>query len=104
MMAVSELRNYLEHGNIKNSVNYPDCDMGRRGNNTRIVLLHHNIPNMIGQFTRILAADNMNIADLTNKSKGSYAYTMIDIDSEVPEQVIEDLKQVGDVLKVRVIQ
>ena len=104
MMAVNELRNYLEHGNIKNSVNYPDCDMGRRGNNTRIVLLHHNIPNMIGQFTRILAADNMNIADLTNKSKGSYAYTMIDIDSEVPEQVVEDLKKVGDVLKVRVIQ
>ena len=59
---------------------------------------------MIGQFTRILAADNMNIADLTNKSKGSYAYTMIDIDSEVPEQVVEDLKKVGDVLRVRVIQ
>ena len=78
--------------------------MGRRGDNTRIVLLHHNIPNMIGQFTKILAADNMNIADLTNKSKGSYAYTMIDIDSEVPSQVIEDLKKVGDVLKVRVIQ
>lgn len=103
-MAVKELRDYLENGNIKNSVNYPNCDMGRRGDNTRIVLLHHNIPNMIGQFTKILAADNMNIADLTNKSKGSYAYTMIDIDSEVPSQVIEDLKKVGDVLKVRVIQ
>jgi D-3-phosphoglycerate dehydrogenase len=61
-MAVKQLRDYLENGNIKNSVNYPNCDMGRRGNNTRIVLLHHNIPNMIGQFTRILAADNMNIA------------------------------------------
>lgn len=103
-MAVKEIRNYLENGNIRNSVNYPDCDMGRRGNNTRIVLLHHNIPNMIGQFTKILAADNMNIADLTNKSKGSYAYTMIDIDSEVPDQVIEDLKKVGDVLKVRRIR
>ncbi|MGN1266565.1 MAG: phosphoglycerate dehydrogenase [Dorea sp.] len=104
IMAVKQIRDYLEHGNIKNSVNYPDCDMGYRGNNTRIVLLHHNIPNMIGQFTKILAADNMNIADLTNKSKGSYAYTMIDIDSEVPSQVVEDLKKVGDVLKVRVIQ
>ncbi len=103
-MAVKQLRNYLEHGNIKNSVNYPDCDMERRGNNTRIVLLHHNVPNMIGQFTKILAADNMNIADLKNTSKGSYAYTMIDIDSEVPEQVIEDLKKVGEVLRVRVIQ
>ncbi len=104
VMAAKQIRNYLEHGNIKNSVNYPDCDMGYRGKNSRILLLHHNIPNMIGQFTKILAADNMNIADLMNKSKGSYAYTMIDIDSEVPMQVVEDLKKVGDVLKVRIIQ
>lgn len=103
-MAVKQIRNYLENGNIKNSVNYPDCDMGYRGENTRIVLLHHNIPNMLGQFTKILAEDNMNIADLSNKSKGEYAYTMIDIDSEVPADVIEDLKKVKDVLRVRVIE
>lgn len=102
-MAVKELMNYLENGNIKNSVNYPDCDMGLRGNNTRILLLHHNVPNMIGQFTKILARDNMNIADLTNKSKGKYAYTMIDVDSEVPEGVAEELRQVNNVLRVRVI-
>ena len=104
IMAAKQIRDYLENGNIKNSVNYPNCDMGYKGNNTRLLLLHHNIPNMIGQFTKILAADNMNIADLTNKSKGAYAYTMIDIDSEVPDQVVEDLKKVGDVLKVRVIR
>lgn len=103
VMAVKELRNYLENGNIRNSVNYPDCDMGLRGENTRILLLHHNIPNMIGQFTKILAMDNMNIADLTNKSKGKYAYTMIDIDSPVPAGVIDELCTVGDVLKVRVL-
>lgn len=103
-MAVREIRNYLENGNIKNSVNYPDCDMGCRGENTRIVLLHHNIPNMLGQFTKILAEDNMNIADLSNKSKGEYAYTMIDIDSEVPEEVVEDLRRIKDVLRVRVIE
>lgn len=103
VMAVKELRNYLENGNIRNSVNYPDCDMGLRGENTRILLLHHNIPNMIGQFTKILAMDNMNIADLTNKSKGKYAYTMIDIDSPVPEGVIDELRTVGDVLKIRVL-
>ena len=103
VMAVKELRNYLENGNIRNSVNYPDCDMGLRGENTRILLLHHNIPNMIGQFTKILAMDNMNIADLTNKSKGKYAYTMIDIDSSVPEGVIDELRTVGDVLKIRVL-
>lgn len=103
VMAVKELRNYLENGNIRNSVNYPDCDMGLKGENTRILLLHHNIPNMIGQFTKILAMDNMNIADLTNKSKGKYAYTMIDIDSPVPAGVIDELRKVGDVLKIRVI-
>ena len=103
VMAVKELRNYLENGNIRNSVNYPDCDMGLKGEHTRILLLHHNIPNMIGQFTKILAMDNMNIADLTNKSKGKYAYTMIDIDSPVPAGVIDELRKVGDVLKIRVI-
>ena len=102
-MAVKQLRNYLENGNICNSVNYPDCDMGLRGENTRIVLLHHTVPNMIGQFTKILADDNMNIADMTNKSKGGYAYTMIDIDSEVPDRVAEDLRKVKEVLRVRVI-
>ncbi len=103
VMAASQIKNYLENGNIKNSVNYPDCDMGLRGNNTRILLLHHNVPNMIGQFTKILADDNMNIADLTNKSKGKYAYTMIDIDSAVSENVIKDLGTVEEVLRIRVI-
>ena len=103
-MAVAEVRNYLENGNIQHSVNYPDCDMGVNGENTRITLLHHNVPNMIGQFTKILADDNMNIADMTNKSKGEYAYTMIDIDSDVTDSVIEDLTKVKDVLRVRVIR
>ena len=101
--AVAKLRDYLENGNITNSVNYPNCEMGRQANTTRIVLLHHNVPNMIGQFTRILARDNMNIADLSNKSKGEYAYTMIDIDNDVPESVAEDLRKVGEVLRVRII-
>lgn len=103
-MAAKEIRSYLEHGNIRHSVNYPDSDMGFKGENTRILLLHHNIPNMLGQFTRILAEDNINIADLSNKSKGGYAYTMIDIDSEITQEAIEELKAVKDVLKVRVIR
>ena len=98
-MAVKEVMDYLENGNIKHSVNYPDCDMGLRGDKTRILVLHHNVPNMIGQISAILAKDNMNIADLTNKSKGKYAYTMID----VPDGVVEELKQIGEVLRVRVI-
>ena len=103
VMAAKQLKDYLENGNIKNSVNYPDCDMGIRGENTRLLLLHHNVPNMIGQFTTILAKDNMNIADLTNKSKGKYAYTMIDIDSPAPAGVVEELKAVGEVLRVRIL-
>ena len=103
VMAAKQLKDYLENGNIKNSVNYPDCDMGIRGENTRLLLLHHNVPNMIGQFTTILAKDNMNIADLTDKSKGKYAYTMIDIDSPVPASVVEELKAVGEVLRVRIL-
>lgn len=103
-MAVRQVKDYLENGNIHNSVNYPNCDMGMRGENTRILILHRNVPNMIGQFTKILADDNMNIADMTNKSKGKYAYTMIDIDSEVPERVEQDLENVKEVLRVRVIR
>lgn len=102
-MAVRQLMEYLEYGNIKNSVNYPDCDMGKPGGNKRIVLLHYNKPNMLGQFTKILADDNMNIADLSNKSKGAYAYTMIDIDSDIPANVEKDLRNIEGVLRVRVL-
>lgn len=102
-MAVRELMDYLEYGNIKNSVNYPDCDMGMPGDNKRIVLLHYNKPNMLGQFTKILADGNMNIADLSNKSKGAYAYTMIDIDSDIPANVERDLRNIKGVLRVRVL-
>lgn len=102
-MAVKELVNFLENGNIKNSVNYPNCDMGLRGEHTRITILHRNIPNMIGQFTTILAEDGINIDNMTNKSRGAYAYTMVDADDEVTGNVVADLKAVEGVLGVRVI-
>ena len=98
-----EITDYLENGNIKHSVNYPDCDMGLRGDKTRILVLHHNVPNMIGQFTALLAKDNVNIDDMTNKSRGSYAYTMIDVDNDVTEDVVKGLEMIESVLKVRVI-
>ena len=100
-MAAKELRNYLENGNIKNSVNYPDSDMGLRGDHTRILLLHHNIPNMLGQFTKFLRKIYQ-YRRSSNKSKGGYAYTMIDIDTPMPDSVVDELKAVGDVLRVRV--
>lgn len=101
-MAVKQLKNFLENGNIVNSVNFPTCDMGER-DKTRITILHKNIPNMIGQFTTLLANDNVNIEDMTNKSRGSYAYTMIDVDSEVNGEVAADLEAIEGVLRVRVI-
>ena len=101
-MAVQELRDFLENGNITHSVNYPDCDMGVP-DKTRITILHRNVPNMLGQFTAVLAADMINIADMTNKSRGGYAYTVIDVDTEVGENVVKDLEGVEGVCQVRVI-
>lgn len=102
-MAVKEVIEFLENGNIRNSVNYPNCDMGVRGEYTRITIMHRNVPNMIGQFSAILADDGINIANMTNKSKNAYAYTMIDVENEITEDIVQDLKQVNDVLRVRVI-
>ena len=101
-MAVQELRDFLENGNITHSVNYPDCDMGVP-DKTRITILHRNVPNMLGQFTAVLAADMINIADMTNKSRVGYAYTVIDVDTEVGENVVKDLEGVEGVCRVRVI-
>ena len=102
-MAVKEVMGFLENGNIRNSVNYPNCDMGLRGAYTRITIMHRNVPNMIGQFSTILAEDGINIANMTNKSRNAYAYTMIDVENEVTDEIVEDLKKVKEVLRVRVI-
>ena len=103
-MAVKEVMDFLENGNIHNSVNYPNCDMGYRGDKTRITILHHNVPNMIGQFTTLLAEAGVNISDMTNKSKKEYAYTMIDIEGGLNEEIKEKLGTIKDVLRVRVIE
>lgn len=102
-MAVKEVMDFLENGNIRNSVNYPNCDMGIHAAGTRITILHRNVPNMIGQFTAILAAENVNITNMTNKSRGGYAYTMIDTDTEISDGLTQQLRGVEEVLKVRII-
>lgn len=102
-MAVKEVIEFLENGNIRNSVNYPNCEMGLRGEHTRITIMHRNVPNMIGQFSAILAEDGINIANMTNKSKGAYAYTMIDVENEITPDILADIQGVNDVLRVRVI-
>ena len=104
VMAVKEVRDFLENGNIKNSVNFPNCDMGICGAVGRITICHQNIPNMISQFTKILGSEGLNIADMTNKSRGSYAYTIIDLESAASREALDELKAIEGVSKVRVIK
>lgn len=103
-MAVKEIMEYLENGNIKNSVNYPNCDMGVCNTAGRITVLHKNIANMITQFTAVLGEAGINITDMTNKSRGEYAYTMMDIESNVGTEIVEALKKIDGVFRVRVVK
>lgn len=104
MMAVKEIVDYLENGNIHNSVNYPTCDMGICSSVCRIAINHKNIKNMIGQFTTILGEADMNIAHMANQSKGEYAYTLIDLDTPVTQGVVDQMKAVEGVLKIRILK
>ena len=103
-MAVDELRDYLENGNIKNSVNYPSCDMGVCTAGGRVCIFHKNQPSMITQFTQILGASDVNIAGMANKSKKEVAYTLIDFDSPADKELVKKLAEVKDVYRVRVIK
>jgi D-3-phosphoglycerate dehydrogenase / 2-oxoglutarate reductase len=101
-MAVNQIKNFLEYGNIKNSVNFPDCEMEPTGRR-RITVANSNVPNMVGQITTLLAAEKINIADMINKSKRDYAYNIIDVDGEIHGSISDKLKAVTGVVMVRVI-
>ena len=104
VMAVKELRNFIENGNIVNSVNYPNCDLGEASGAARITVHHKNLPNMIGQLTAILAADGHNISNMLNKSKGEWAYSMFDMEKKAPtEETIKKMEQIDGVVRVRVL-
>ncbi|GAA4297536.1 phosphoglycerate dehydrogenase [Anaerocolumna aminovalerica] len=103
VMAVKQLKQYMETGTIKNSVNYPNCDAGALPSGKRITINHKNIPNMLTQFTGVLSSENINISNLINKSKGDYAYTVIDIEEELSAAIEEKISEIEGVLKVRVI-
>lgn len=103
-MAVEEMMDYLENGNIRNSVNYPACDMGVCKVTGRLAVHHRNIPNMIGQITGAVAACGVNISDMTNKSRDKYAYTLLDLESPVDETTLEKLRNIEGVLRVRVVK
>ena len=100
-MAVEELQDYLDNGNIHHSVNFPDTDMGVCQAGGRIGILHRNVPNMLGQVTKALGDVGINIDGLQNKSKGAYAYTLMDIDQHLTEEGLESLAKIEGILRVR---
>lgn len=104
VMAVKEIRDYLENGNIVNSVNYPACSLGAPKKAGRIAICHKNVANVIGTFTTILGGANVNIDAIANKSRGDFAYTLIDTDSAIPAAVVEAFGKCESVIRVRVIK
>lgn len=104
IMAVREIRDYLENGNIVHSVNFPDCNMGACMTAGRIGILHRNEKGIIAKYTTILGEADINVSDMTNKGKGDYAYSLIDVDSAVTDDVVAKLQAVEGVLRVRVVK
>lgn len=103
-MAVKELMNYLENGNINNSVNFPNCEMGICTTEGRIAIFHKNVANMITKFTAAFGDLGINISDMMNKSKREYAYTMLDVESEITSEIVEKLSSMEGVIRVRVVK
>ena len=103
-MAVDEIMDYMENGNIRHSVNYPDCDMGICNTAGRLAILHSNKSGLIAKYTTILGDANINVADMTNKSRGEYAYALLDVDSPVAADVVEKLTAVDGVIRVRIVK
>jgi D-3-phosphoglycerate dehydrogenase len=103
VMVAEQLRDFLENGNIRNSVNYPEALLARVPNTTRLAIANSNVPNMVGQISTSLASARVNIADLLNKSRGEFAYTLIDADGAVSEELLDRLRAIGGVLSARIV-
>ena len=104
VMAVEELMDYMENGNIRNSVNYPACDMGVCTKAGRVAIFHKNIANMITKFTAEFGQKGINISDMTNKSRGEVAYTMLDVEEKPSEEIISALENISGVFRVRIVK
>ena len=106
IMAARQVKEFLETGNIKNSVNFPNASIPYTGKR-RVAAFHKNVPNMVGQITLAISSYNLNIADMVNRSRGEYAYTMIDIDNKVNGDIIpgleEKINQIGGIVTARII-
>ena len=103
IMVARQVRDFLENGNVTNSVNFPEAVLPRVENEPRLCIANANVPNMVGQITTALAKHDLNIADMLNKSRGNVAYTMVDVDSDIPDTVAEELGAIEGVLSVRVL-
>lgn len=103
-MAVKQLKDYLENGNIKNSVNYPGCNVGICTDASRILIFHKNVKNMISQFTTVLGKADINICNMTNKSKGDAAYSIFDLDKVASAEVLDEIRNIEEVVRLRVIK
>jgi len=103
IMAADQLREFLENGNVRNSVNYPEAVLPRLPNTTRLGVANRNVPNMVGQISTALAMHRINIADLLNKSRGEYAYTLIDADGALGAEVLEEIRAIAGVLSARIL-
>ena len=103
-MAVKEMKDYLENGNIQNSVNYPNCDMGICSKAGRVAIFHKNIANLIAKFTSLFGEKGINISDMTNKSKGDFAYTMLDVEAPLTDDIIAALEAIEGVYRVRKVK
>ncbi|MBR1693500.1 MAG: phosphoglycerate dehydrogenase [Lachnospiraceae bacterium] len=103
-MAVKELMNYLENGNIVNSVNYPALDMGICSQEGRVAIFHKNIANMLTKFTATFGDLGINITDMANKSRGEVAYSMLDVETKVTDEIVSKLQAIDGVIRVRVVK
>ena len=104
VMAVNEIMDFLENGNITHSVNYPDCNMGVCQGTGRVLILHKNVKGMISRYSTVFGDADINISDMTNKSRGEFACTLMDVDAKVTDDVVEKLKAIDGVLRVRVVK
>ena len=104
VMAVNEIRDFLENGNVVNSVNYPKCDAGVPSSAGRITVCHKNIPNMLTQFTGAFSKHGINVPDMVSKSRGDYAYTILDVDTAEAADMAKELEAIDGVIRVRVVK
>lgn len=104
VMAVEEIRNYIENGNIINSVNFPRCDMGECSAESRLAVLHKNSKGTLAAITSIVGDADVNVADMTNKSRDVYAYTLMDLDSALPKDLVAKIDALESVIKVRIVK